>query len=68
MAELIEQYLEQFHENFPLFTLMGVEEAEVEAIIQDCLDKGTPYRPQIQNGDGMKKTTTGQRPGWSDHQ
>ena len=45
MAELIEQYLEQFHENFPLFALMGVEEAEVEAIIQDCLDKGTPYRP-----------------------
>lgn len=43
MAELIEQYLEQFHENFPLFALMGVEEAE--AIIQDCLDKGTPYRP-----------------------
>ena len=37
MAELIEQYLEQFHENFPLFALMGVEEAEV--------DKGTPYRP-----------------------
>lgn len=45
MAELIEQYLERFHENFPLFALMGVEEAEVKAIIQDCLDKGTPYRP-----------------------
>ena len=45
MAELIEQYLERFHENFPLFALMGVEEAEVEAIIQDCLDKRTPYRP-----------------------
>ena len=43
MAELIEQYLERFHENFPLFALMGVEEAEVEAIIQDCLDKGTPW-------------------------
>ena len=42
MAELIEQYLERFHENFPLFALMGVEEAEVKAIIQDCLDKGTP--------------------------
>lgn len=45
MAELIEQYLERFHENFPLFALMGVEEAEVKAIIQDCLDKRTPYRP-----------------------
>lgn len=45
MAELIKQYLERFHENFPLFTLMGVEDAEVEKLILDCLDKGTPYRP-----------------------
>ncbi|WP_160643730.1 MULTISPECIES: hypothetical protein [Eubacteriales] len=45
MIELIEQYLNQFNENFPLYALMGVEEAEIEAIIQDCLDKGTPYRP-----------------------
>ena len=45
MAELIEQYVERFNENFPLFALMGVEESEVEAIIQGCLDKGTPYRP-----------------------
>lgn len=45
MAELIKQYLERFNENFPLFTLMGVDEKEVEAIIQDCLDKGTPYKP-----------------------
>lgn len=45
VVELIEQYVELFHENFPLFALMGMEESEVEAIIQDCLDKGTPYRP-----------------------
>lgn len=45
MIELIEQYLARFNENFPLFALMGVEEAEIESIIQDCLDKGTPFRP-----------------------
>lgn len=45
MIELIEQYLDRFNENFPLFTLMGVEEAEIESLIQDCLNKGTPYRP-----------------------
>lgn len=45
MIELIEQYLDRFNENFPLFALMGVEEAEIESIIQDCLNKGTPYRP-----------------------
>lgn len=44
MPELIEQYAEKFNENFPLFALMGMDDEEVEAIIQECLDKGTPYR------------------------
>lgn len=45
MPELIEQYAEKFNENFPWFALMGMDDEEVEAIIQECLDKGTPYRP-----------------------
>lgn len=45
MPELIEQYAEKFNENFPLFALMGMDDEEVEAIIQECLDEGTPYRP-----------------------
>ena len=45
MPELIEQYAKKFNENFPLFSLMGMDDEEVEAIIQECLDKGTPYRP-----------------------
>ena len=45
MFELIEQYTEKFNENFPLFALMGVDDKEIEAILQECLDKGAPYRP-----------------------
>lgn len=45
MPELIEQYAKKFNENFPLFALMGMDDEEVEAIIQEYLDKGTPYRP-----------------------
>lgn len=45
MLEMIQIYVEHFHENFPLFTLMGLEDTEIKAIIQDCLDKGTPYNP-----------------------
>ena len=41
MPELIEQYAEKFNENFPLFALMGMDDEEVEAIIQESLDKGT---------------------------
>ena len=42
MPELIQKYLERFNESFPLFMVMGMEDAEVEALIRDCLDKGTP--------------------------
>ena len=45
MFDLIEQYVERFNENFPLFALMGIEEAEIKAILQECLDKGIPYHP-----------------------
>ena len=45
MFDLIEQYVERFNENFPLFALMGMEEAEIKTILQECLDKGTPYHP-----------------------
>ena len=45
MPELIKQYAEKFNENFPLFALMGLDDEEIEAILQDCLDKGTPYQP-----------------------
>ena len=43
MPELIQKYLERFNESFPLFMVMGMEDAEVEALIRDCLEKGTPY-------------------------
>lgn len=45
MSELIERYVERFNENFPLFAVMGMTDEEVEATIQECLDKGTPYKP-----------------------
>ena len=45
MAELIQEYFERFSENFPLFMVMGMEDEKIEALIRDCLDKGTPYRP-----------------------
>ena len=45
MPELIKQYAEKFNENFPLFALMGLDDEEIEAILQDCLDKGTHYQP-----------------------
>ena len=37
MPELIQKYLERFNESFPLFMVMGMEDAEVES-----LDPGLP--------------------------
>ena len=45
MTELIQEYFDRFNENFPLFMVMGMEDEKVEALIRDCLDRGTPYRP-----------------------
>lgn len=51
MEKLIEQYVERFHENFPLFALMGMDEAEIEKIIQNALKDGVPYSPLEQDGE-----------------
>lgn len=50
MEKLIEQYVKRFHENFPLFALMGMDEAEIEKIIQNALKDGVPYSPPEQDG------------------
>lgn len=50
MEKLIEQYVERFHENFPLFALMGMDEAEIEKIIQNALKDGVPYSPPNRMG------------------
>lgn len=51
MEKLIEQYVERFHENFPLFALMGMDEVEIEKIIQNALKDGVPYSPPEQDGE-----------------
>lgn len=43
MNELLDQYAEKFHENFPIFVTRGMTEAETKKAIQKCLDDGTPY-------------------------
>ena len=52
MTQLLERYLEQFGENFPLFALDLAEE-EAKAILQTCLDTGQPYRPDDHGSDTL---------------
>ena len=43
MEKLINEYLEKFDENFPLFMFMGIDEEEVKRIIKKCIDEDKPY-------------------------
>ena len=43
MENLINEYLQKFDENFPLFMFMNVNEDEVKRIIKKCIDEGKPY-------------------------
>lgn len=43
LNELINQYVDRFGENFPIFALRGTPEKEVIAILKQCLQDGTPY-------------------------
>lgn len=44
--ELIGKYLDRFDENFPLFMVRGMDDEEIKALIQKCLDEGIPYHPE----------------------
>lgn len=53
MFDLIEKYVDKFHENFPMFMVMGLDDTEIEAIIQNCLDTGVPYQPSDSDGERL---------------
>ena len=43
MEELINEYVERFDENFPIFMFMGTDEEELKQIIKKCLKENKPY-------------------------
>ena len=48
MNELLEKYQNQFDESFPLMLFMGVDEGEIKAKIEECLENDEPYEaPEI---------------------
>ena len=48
MNELLEKYQDRFDESFPLMLFMGVDEEEIKAKIEECLESDEPYEaPEI---------------------
>lgn len=50
LDEYLQKYVDTFDENFPMFAFMGIDEKEIIAEIQKCLDKGKPYVLKIDEG------------------
>lgn len=48
MNDLIEQYYEQFGEDFPLMRFLGVPEEEITKKIKRCIDDNAPYDPDAE--------------------
>ena len=49
MDELLLKYADKFNENFPMYLFRAVNEKEIKAVIQNCLDDNIPYNAEIKN-------------------
>lgn len=47
MDELLDKYKAKFKEQFPLMLCRGLADDRVCQIIQECLDNGKPYEPEL---------------------
>lgn len=43
MDKLLREYREMFDENFPIYRMMGRDDAEIIKIIKKCIEDGKPY-------------------------
>lgn len=50
LDELLNKYVEQFDDNFPIFAVRGKDEDEIIKIIQKCLDENQPYKAEYLGG------------------
>lgn len=52
MDELLMEYADRFHDSFPIFMMMGIDEREIIAIIKKCLKENKPYEIEYE-GDTL---------------
>jgi hypothetical protein len=43
LDEYLQKYVETFHENFPIYGFMGIDDEEIINTIKDCIKSGKPY-------------------------
>jgi len=50
MEKLIQEYINKFDENFPLYLVMGMKEDMIIKILKKSIDTGVPYEPEMIEG------------------
>lgn len=47
LYDLLEKYVERFEENFPFFLVMGMSDEEIRKQLEESLETGEPFRPEV---------------------
>ena len=47
MDKLLNEYVNKFNENFPIFIVRNLEDDEIMRLIREAIDKNEPYVPEI---------------------
>lgn len=47
MNKKLDEYRAKFGEQFPLMLVQGMEDREIIKIIDECLESGKPYEPDL---------------------
>ena len=50
MEKLLQEYINKFDENFPLYLVMGMKEDAITKILEKSIETGVPYEPEMIEG------------------
>ena len=50
MYKLLEEYVEKFDDNFPIFMVMGMSDDDIIEILEDSIANDRKYNPEVIEG------------------
>lgn len=50
MEKLLKEYISKFDENFPLYLIMGMKEADIINILENSIKNNKKYEPEMIDG------------------
>ncbi len=50
MEKLLQEYVEKFSDNFPLFMVLSITDSEIIKILEDSIANNRKYNPEVIEG------------------